>query len=217
MHNFDNVKERIKNRRYQTIIKQNREENIFTDSSNYKKKRKSPFLSFCMPVLTILVLALGVLIYAKKDEKATFLQEKLGINLSFVNLNAKASTFVDKIINLNIFSQGNSTIPVSNEPLYVSLGSNLYTNDTNSVLSVGDGTVIYAQTDSTNKYLVVVQHDLGYTASYYNLAECQVELYDRLTDRDLLGTFEGESVQIIFSMNNTNYTYEEILELVDKD
>ncbi len=219
MKNFDSIKDRIRNRRYQSIIKQNDSDNYLSNNYvEYKEKKKhSFFLSGCIPVLTILVLLLGVLIYAKKDEKGSYLQEKLGINVSFVKLNAKVSDFADKIISLDLFNKGTLDQPVNAEPMYVSAGFNHYMNDTSTVTAVGKGTVILAQKDSKSNFLVVIQHDLGYTSAYYDLVSCNVSLYDRVDDQDVIGAYDGQSVEIIFTMNNVNYDYEKILELLNQD
>lgn len=207
--NYDDIKRRIKQRRYASLLNEN-------NYSHKETKKKRSFLSFCTSIMTILVLTLGVLIYAKKDEKGKFIQETFGIKINFVSFNSKVSKVLDSILDYDIFNNNGGSVPVDVESMYVSVGNNRYSNTTNTAKVISDGTVIYAKIEG-DKYLVVIQHDLGFTSTYYGIDECFVELYDRIKYNDTIGQFFDDSIEIVFTMDNQVYTYEEIVSYIKQN
>ena len=205
--NYDEIKRRIKQRRYASIIECNGQNN------SHKGKKKNSFLSFCTSVMTILVLALGVLIYAKKDEKGVFIQENFGIRINFVSFNTKVSKVLDSILDYDIFNNNNASLKVDVESMYISVGNNKYSTSTNTAKVISDGTVIYAKLEG-EKYLVVIQHDLGFTSTYYGIDECFVKLYDRMKFEDTIGQYYDDSIEIVFTMDNQVCSYEEIVSYI---
>ena len=88
--NYDDIKRRIKQRRYASLLNEN-------NYSHKETKKKRSFLSFCTSIMTILVLTLGILIYAKKDEKGKFIQETFGIKINF------GDCFSNKVYDFEIY------------------------------------------------------------------------------------------------------------------
>ena len=63
-----------------------------------KKEKKSKLLSFLSFFMAFLSIILGIMIYMKKDENGTFLNENFNVSVNFENFNSK----VNKTIN-NLF------------------------------------------------------------------------------------------------------------------
>lgn len=202
---MENSKSRIRKRRYKLIKNQN----LF-----YKdEKGKNKILSFFSSLFLLLSISLGVLIYGKNDENGKWLKENFGIELSFVNVNSTISKALDMVLDYNIFNFiTNEDMTVSNEEMYTYLGDNLYQSIDTGITSIGNGTVILKE-KIDNKYMIVVQNDLGVIITYSNLDEVLVNTYDRINNKDVIA-LSYENIKIEFVKDNKYLNYEEAKEII---
>ena len=198
-----NTKNRIRKRRY-TLLK----EEASKESFQYRNT-KNKGLSFLSSLFLLTSIALGVLIYGKTDENGKWVKENFGIELSFSKVNEFMSKYTDYILDFDIFDFMKEDVPVSNEPNYINLGNGLFMPNGNEITSIGEGTVIYVG-ENNGENIVVIQHDLGYTATYSGLAEVLVKKYDRVDDNAIIGVSFKE-IMIAFENNNKKISYEEVL------
>lgn len=198
-----NVKERIKRRRYELLNAK------FTN----QKKNKNGLLSFLSSIFLLFSIALGVLIYGKNDENGKWLRDNFGIELSFSNVNKNMSSFIDNILSFDVFSFLNKeSMLVSYESSYTYLGNDLFQKNDSSVTSIGKGVVIYADLNN-GQNTIIIQHDLGYTATYVGVEDVFVKQYDRIEDKGIIGNSYND-IYIYFSINGEKKTYEEIVKLL---
>lgn len=202
---MENSKSRIRKRRYKLIKNQN----LF-----YKdEKGKNKILSFFSSLFLLLSISLGVLIYGKNDENGKWLKENFGIELSFVNVNSTISKALDMVLDYNIFNFiTNEDMTVSNEEMYTYLGDNLYQSIDTGITSIGNGTVILKE-KIDNKYMIVVQNDLGVIITYSNLDEVLVNTYDRINNKDVIA-LSYENIKIEFVKDKKYLNYEEAKEII---
>jgi len=207
----NNAKERIHKRRYELIKEEaNKTGN---DAIYYNKKEKSSVLSFLSSLCIIASIALGVLIYGKNDVNGKWLKDNFGIEFSFAKINETMSKYTDYLLDFDIFSfLKKNDLPVNYEPDYTYLGNNNYEASSNMITSIGEGTVVFVG-EENEKHIIIIQHDLGYTASYFGLEECFVKKYDRVNDKDNIGS-SYEYISIKFEKDSEEISYEEVVELL---
>lgn len=199
-----NAKNRIRQRRYKLIKDELSNECLY-------KNKKSKGLSFLSSLCILLSITLSFLIYAKNDENGSWLKKNFGIELSFSKVNSVMAKYSDYLLDFNIFKNEDDVL-VAYVPSYQSLGNNLYEPNSNEITSIGDGTVVFVG-DNENEKVVIIQHDLGYSATYIGLDDVLVKKYDRVDDKDSIG-ISFDSIKIKFEKENDTLTYEEVLELL---
>lgn len=198
------AKNRIRKRRY----------NLLKEEMNNKynhKNDKNKALSFLSSLCILCSIALGVLIYGKNDENGKWIKDNFGVEVSFSSINSYMSKYTDYILDFDIFSFLRTDEPVSYEPNYHNLGNNMFESNSNEITSIGDGTVIFVG-ESEGQNIVIIQHDLGYTATYSGLEDMFVHKYDRVDDKSSIG-ISFDAIKIEFSKDNKELSYEEILDL----
>ena len=200
------AKNRIRKRRYD-LLKQEA-----YNIDNVKDKKKSKILSFLSSLCLLLSITLSVLIYGKNDENGKWLKDNFGIELSFSKINNTMSKYIDNILDFDIFSFLKDDKPVSIEPFYYNLGNNIFEPYSNEITSIGDGTVVFVGENDT-KNVVIIQHDLGYSATYIGLEDVLVKKYDRVEDKSAIG-ISFEPIQINFEKESVSISYEEVIQLL---
>ena len=205
-----NAKNRIRKRRYE-LLKEEVLKNKYTHNSYYKKDRNK-VLSFLSSLCLLFSIALSVLIYGKSDENGKWIKENFGIELSFSKINKVMSKYTDMILNFDIFRFLEEDEKVSYEFNYFSLGNNMFESDGNEITSIGNGTVIFVSINN-DENVIIIQHDLGYTATYRGLEDVLVKKYDRVDDKDVIGV-SFEAIEINFEKNSEIISYEEVVEIL---
>lgn len=197
------IKERIKKRRYELLYGKTKKDN-----------KKKNFLSFLSSILMLFSITLGVLIYGKNDENGKWLKENFGIELSFSTINKHMSSFIDNLLDYDVFSFLNKeSINVSYESNYIYLGNDKFAKNDSAVTSIGSGVVIFT-IEENGLNTIIVQHDHGYTATYKGVEEIFVKQYDRIEDKGVIGNHYGE-IYIYFTINGEKKEYEDIIELLE--
>lgn len=202
-----NAKNRIRQRRYKLLKDELNNECLF-------ENKRNKALSFLSSLCVLLSITLSFLIYAKNDENGSWLKKNFGIELSFSKVNSIMSKYTDYLLDFNIFKKDND-LAVAYVPSYYSLGDNLYESNSNEITSIGDGTVIFVG-EYENEKVVIIQHDLGYSATYSGLEDVLVKKYDRVDDKDSIGV-SFKSIKIEFEKGFGTLTYEEVVELLSKN
>ncbi len=204
MEELEKIKDRIHGRRNNSNVVDISVKEI---ENTYSKPSK--LYKLVMFTLVLMALFLSVAVYAKKDENGKFLSERFGININFASFNKT----MNKLINFRaVNSFINSDYPVSYIPNYIHMGDDMYVNGTSEVKSVDDGIVTYIYSDETG-YLVIVENDSGFRSVYSNLVDVSVKMNDRVYFDSVIGVVE-EEVKIIFSKDNKQITYEQVVELL---
>ena len=198
------AKKRIKKRRYNLLKDE-------IDRSYYNKKDKNNALSFLSSLCILFSIALGVLIYGKNDENGKWIKDNFGIELSFSKVNSYMQKYTDYILDFDIFDFLKKDQVVNYEPSYQCIGDNIFESNSNEITSIGAGTVIFVgEADGVNT--VIIQHDLGYTATYSGIEDVLVHKYDRVIDKASIG-ISFEPIKIEFTKDNKEITYEEVIKL----
>jgi hypothetical protein len=197
-------KNRIRKRRYDLLRQE-------IDKSNYSSKNKSKTLSFLSSLCILCSIALGVLIYGKNDVNGKWIKENFGIEVSFSKVNSYISKYTNYILDFDIFDFLNKDQAVTYVPSYQCVGENTYQSYSNEITSIGEGTVVYVG-ESNGANIIIIQHDLGYTATYSGIEDILVHKYDRVEDKASIG-ISFEPIKIEFSKDNKEMTYEEVIEL----
>ena len=199
------AKNRIRKRRHNLLKEE------IDKSSYYHKNEKNKALSFLSSLCLLCSIALGVLIYGKNDENGLWIKDNFGIEISFSKDNSYMSKYTDYILDFDVFDFLKEDTPVSYTPSYQCVGENMYQSDSNEVTSIGAGTVVFAG-EIDSEFVVIIQHDLGYTATYSKLEDILVHKYDRVEDKSTIAV-SFNPIEIVFSKDNKEVTYEEIMEL----
>lgn len=198
------AKKRIKKRRYNLLKDE-------IDRSYYNKKDKNNALSFLSSLCILFSIALGVLIYGKNDENGKWIKDNFGIELSFSKVNSYMQKYTDYILDFDIFDFLEKDQVVNYESSYQCIGDNIFESNSNEITSIGAGTVIFVgESDGVNT--VIIQHDLGYTATYSGIEDVLVHKYDRVIDKASIG-ISFEPIKIEFTKDNKEITYEEVIKL----
>ena len=198
------AKKRIKKRRYNLLKDE-------IDRSYYNKKEKNNALSFLSSLCILFSIALGVLIYGKNDENGKWIKDNFGIELSFSKVNSYMQKYTDYILDFDIFDFLEKDQVVNYESSYQCIGDNIFESNSNEITSIGAGTVIFVG-ESNGVNTVIIQHDLGYTATYSGIEDVLVHKYDRVIDKASIG-ISFEPIKIEFTKDNKEITYEEVIKL----
>lgn len=204
MEELEKIKNRIHNRRNNS-----NEVDVSVIEMEKAFSKPSKLYKIAMFSLILMAMFLSVAVYAKKDENGKFLNEHFGINVNFTSFNKT----MNKLINFRAVDNiTNSDSPVANVPSYVHMGDDKYVNGSSEVKSVDDGVVTYIYSDEMG-YLVIVENDSGFRSVYSNLVDVSVKVNDRVYFDSVIGTVD-EEVKIIFSKDNKQITYEQVVELL---
>lgn len=173
--------------------------------------KHSKVLQYLSYLMVIFSLALGFLIYAKKDYNSTFINNLFDTDFSFQSMNAEISKTLDNIFNFNLFDDDSETKPVAGSVQYISLGNNLYQTEDQEIPLLNDGTIIYAKKqDQDQKYDIMVNYTNGAVAIYFDLDDCLVTNYDILSRGDIIAHYQT-SFKVLFYRNDALISYEEAL------
>ena len=152
-------------------------------------------------------LFLGFMIYAKKDQNGKFLKENFGISTNFTSFNTKVNSFVNSLFNYDLNPSKNNDQSVSNHVLYVELGNDFYSSESNEVNVINNGVVLGVFEDNFT-YTVLINFDNGVVGCYSNLTDSKVKQYDRLKKGESLGHYE-QSFKALFKKDDKIITYNE--------
>ena len=168
-------------------------------------------MSFLSSLCILFSIALGVLIYGKNDENGKWIKDNFGIELSFSKVNSYMQKYTDYILDFDIFDFLEKDQVVDYESSYQCVGDNIFESNSNEITSIGAGTVIFVG-ESLGVNTVIIQHDLGYTATYSGIEDVLVHKYDRVIDKASIG-ISFEPIKIEFTKDNKEITYEEVIKL----
>lgn len=187
------------------IIKRIKERNSLIESKITIKKKSNISYKIGMSIMSIFIVFLLLMIYAKKDENGNFLKKTFNIDVSFAKINEKADQLINKFLVFEYnFAKNNDDIYVGLNDSYIEIDDNEFYNSSSKVYAVFSGVVTYV-----NENIVYIEHDNGVIAKYYNVHEPLVFVYDRVKEYQVIGYF-NESVRILFYKDGKNINYEEI-------
>lgn len=143
MSNIDEIKNEIRVRRVKSTC--------INDVKEPSSRKHKIIYNLLMCFMLLLSMFFDLAIYAKKDEEASFLNEKLGLSINFSAFNHVISKNMNKVIDFRIFSNlfNYGTNPVSGVSDYLFLGDDLYSNSSNAVKNIADGVVSYINEDES--------------------------------------------------------------------
>lgn len=187
------------------IIKRIQERNSVLENKIETKKRKNVSYRLSMCVMSLFVVLMLLMIYAKKDENGNFLKKTFNIDVNFAKINEKAEQLINKLLvfEFNLKNDNKEAYVGLNES-YIELDDNQFYNSSNKVYAVFSGVVSYV-----NETTIYIEHDNGVVAKYYNVIEPMVYVYDRVKEYQTIASL-NESITILFYKNGKNIRYEEI-------
>ncbi len=185
MNDIDEVKNRIRKRKYQPKGKM---------LDDYKFKTLYNTMIRFMVVLTV-----GLFIATcNKTETLSKVMDNV--------LNTQSYEIAKVWISTNLFGFDESS-EVGQSMQYVSLGENEYTNYTNEVKSIKSGRVIYTGYQEMMGYYATVLLDNDVEVTYSAMDNIQVELYDIVETDQTIGTYQ-ESIVLLFEYLGEEISYE---------
>jgi hypothetical protein len=170
---------------------------------------------FSIRSLVVICLFIGFLIYAKNDEKATFIKDKFGYSLDFTYVNTLADGIVNKILDFDIFKglkdDGSDLVDAS--PSYQKLEENNFTNDDGKTYSIGSGKVAYVGEGLQGKKMIIVKTVDSIVISYVGVSETFVYENDWVDNKDIIASFDGE-ITMYFTKKGESLTYEDVIQSI---
>lgn len=168
-----------------------------------KKDKVNLFYRISCSILICISIILGFLIYAKKDEEATFLNENFNINVNF----SKMNSWINDLFNFKKTSN-NEYFPVANNKIYLPIGKDLYQTDSNEIFMINKGIILGVNQESDASYTLLISYDNGVIASYFNIVTCLVKEYDQLQKGEIIGYY-NESFKALFKKGDSLVNYED--------
>jgi hypothetical protein len=205
MDNFDDIKNRIQDRRHSSKLVNNK---IVELEKKYSKPSK--LYKMVMSFLFIMALFLSFALYAKKDESGSFIKETLGIEINFTSFNKYINNLLDfRVVNsIGVYDD----VAVTNIPNYICIGEDIYTNGSSEVKAIDDGVVTYVSKEEDG-YVVIIENDSNFRSTFYGVVNVSVKVNDRVYFDSVIGNV-NENVKITFSKGGNKLTYEETLQLL---
>ena len=196
MNKLDEIKRNLKKRK----------KKICLNEDAIKVSKKSNLYRVLMVIMSVYVIFMSFVIYAKKDENAIVFNSLFNTNINFRDFNSKINDLLDlRVIDGSKF---NESEVVSGDISYIYLGDDFYMSEGDIVTGLDDGVVTYVNGKDDN-YTVIIEYDNGVRATYYNLVEVNVFSNDRVYINDIIGSY-NEKVKIVFIKNNHKLNYEDI-------
>ena len=180
-------------------------ENVKSIRSRINKSKKKIIFNVLSAICAVLSIVLGVLIYMKKDENATFLKNNFNINANFANTNNKISSYLDSLFTFRLTN--NKTQPVASVVNYLHASEeNYFTCESNQIPALDAGIVYYVHQEENSLYSILVEYQNDIVAAYYNVQNPIVKVYDQIKKGDYIASYET-SFKALFKKNGklTNY------------
>ena len=170
-----------------------------------KKNNALKFFSF---IFGILAIVLGVLIYMKKDENATFLKENFNVETSFKETNTKIDTFLASLFTFKNMTSNNQS--VSQNVIYLPSEQNSYFSCEGELIpSLSNGIVYQVSKEADGSYTILVEYDNELIVCYYEVYDPLVKVYDQVKKGDYLASYSVE-FKALFKREGKLITYEQI-------
>lgn len=188
MNDINSVKKRIKDRK-----------NI-KNTKRLNDKNFSKLYNFMIKGMVFLLVLLAVFTYIKTNPEGNSLNNILS-NVHLENFKTWINNqFYDFFPNMDY-------IEVSSIVEYKHIEDNLYTNDTNEVVSFGKGRVIYkGEQELLGNYMVVLLEN-NIEVTFGKLTDIFVLEYDFVEKGTVIGTY-NDNLLIVFSDNGKEIDYE---------
>ena len=171
-------------------------------------EKKSNVLKFFSLIFGIIAIVLGVLIYMKKDENATFLKENFNVETSFKDTNTKIDAFLASLFTFKNVT--NKDQLVNQNVIYLpSEQSSYFTCEGELIPSLSDGIVYQVSLEEDNSYTILVEYDNSLIVCYYQVYEPLVKVYDQIKKGDYIASYNTE-FKALFKRNGKLITYEQI-------
>lgn len=189
MNDINDIKKRINKRK----------------GNRYKKKLTDyHFLKFYNSMIKIMVIMLTILAigtYLKISPDGNYITDHIMSNIHYEELKSWINT---QFYN---FFPDTSLVNVSSAVEYTHIKDNLYTNNTNEVVNMKKGRIIYkGEQDLLGDYITILTDD-NVEITFGGLTDIFVAEYDMADKGTILGTCENEVI-IIFSHNDKEIDYE---------
>ena len=171
-------------------------------------EKKNKLLKFCSFILGVLAVVLGVLIYMKKDENATFLKENFNVETSFTETNTKIDTFLASLFTFKNVT--NKDQLVNQNIIYLESDQKSYfTCESELIPSLSNGIVYQVSLEEDNSYTILVEYDNELIVCYYQVYDPLVKVYDQIQKGDYIASYTY-SFKALFKRDGKLITYEQI-------
>lgn len=174
-----------------------------------ERSKEHKIIKFFNVILALLLVALGGLIYCKEDENGTLLKRFFNIDVSFVEMNDKITSTLNKVFKIEESEEEIKT--VSSLDLYHFLGNNKYSTDDKTIKALTDGEIIASSFQNDYKYFVAIRYSNGVSALYTYIDEINVEGLSKIEKNALIGSYSGDSFNCIFRKDNKTISYSDAI------
>lgn len=153
-------------------------------------------------MMVLLLVGLSIVTYTKVFPNTNIKDYILNNENYKVFTNFVSSTFLSFL--------PNEDIPVNGGVQYTHIKDTYYTNNTNEVINLNKGKVVYAGNEEQSGYYVVVLFENDVQVRYAKMQESFVKLYDTVEQGMVIGTY-NEKVSLEFEYLGKEITYETFL------
>ncbi len=175
------------------------------------RSKKIWVLNILSGVFAVLAVLLGVLIYMKKDQNATFLKNNFNINADFTGINADIDKVLGSLFTFKL-ATGSQTQTVSGSVQYLqSAGENEFSCEGSQIPALSAGVVYFVGSEDDGTYSLLVEYDNTLLVAYYRVENPLVKTYDQIKKGDYLASYQG-SFKALFKKDGKLLTYEEAMQ-----
>lgn len=175
------------------------------------KSKKRWVLNVLSGVFAVLAVLLGVLIYMKKDQNATFLKNNFNINADFTGINASIDKALGSLFTFKL-ATGNQTQTVSGSVQYLQGdGDGEFSCEGSQIPALSAGVVYFVGMEDDGTYSLLVEYDNTLLVAYYRVSDPLVKTYDQVRKGDYLASYQG-SFKALFKKDGRLLTYEEAMQ-----
>lgn len=169
-------------------------------------KKENIILNVLNIVFVMLSIILGVLIYMKKDQNASFLKNNFNVNTSFIETNKTLDNFLDSLFSFRL-KNNSSSKTVSNNVIYLPCEEkiNFFTCESNLIPSLKYGIVYFVEKNDSGNYSILIDYQ-DYYAAYYNVIDPKVKVYDRINKGDYIGSYD-QDFKVLFKKDGKLTSY----------
>lgn len=173
-----------------------------------KKDKKNKVFKILSVVCGLLSLLLGVLIYMKKDQEASFLKNNFGINANFTKVNENVDNVLDSLFTFRTNSSGVKS--VNSNVIYLKSDEDDYFYcEGSQIPSLDYGVVYLVKKELDDSYSLLVEYQNSLLVAYYNVFDPLVKTYDQVKKGDYLCSY-NQTFKALFKQNGKMIDYSDI-------
>ncbi len=183
-------------------------ENVNSIRKRINKSKKNLIFNILSVICGALSIVLGVLIYMKKDQNASFLKNNFNVDTNFIDTNTKIDSFLNSIFTFRLTSSKTQTV-ASNVTYLQMEEKNFFSCEGNQIPALDSGIVYYVHQEEDASYTILVEYQNDILVGYYNVSDPVVKVYDQIKKGDYIASYEN-SFKALFKQNGKLTAYDKL-------